>query len=63
MNRKSQKEKGQREVHSMAISVKHLHFFLSSTLLPSPVDLPVGPEGGIMFGEIAPRLHGAAPVQ
>lgn len=48
---------------SMAVSIKHLHFFLSSTLLPSPVDFPVGPEGGIMFGEIAARLHGAAPVQ
>ncbi len=48
---------------SMAVSIKHLHFFLPSTLLPSPVDFPVGPEGGIMFGEIAPRLRGAAPVQ
>lgn len=48
---------------SMAVSIKHLHFFLSSSLLPSPVDFPVGPEGGIMLGEIAARLHGAAPIQ
>lgn len=34
-----------------------------NTFIAPPVDFPVGPEGGIMFREIAPLLRGAAPVQ
>lgn len=43
---------------SMTVSIKLLHFF---SLLPSSVNSPGGPEGGIMFGEIAPHLRGVAP--
>lgn len=43
---------------SMTVSIKLLHFF---SLLPSSVNSPGGPEGGIMFGEIAPHLRGFAP--
>lgn len=51
---------GERCVNT-AVSVKHLRFFISSPLRPSSADSPVGLEGGIMFGELAPGLHGAAP--